>query len=160
MNCSIHRKVLPFVFCCWSFFTWGQLNSLTAGSDFGNVDYKVHVSVGQIFGSYKEAKPLVQEGVLAVLIELMDQVALIPISERLHISPNPFDDELTIDFLSNFWEDVHVDIYSLTGALEQSVTMQNPNVIIKLGFLPQGVYLLHLRMAGQPDYVQKIVKYN
>lgn len=160
MKLAIPRKVLPFILSCWSFFAWGQLNSLTAGSDFGNPSYQVHVSVGQIFGSYKEVKPLVQEGVLAVLIELMDQVAQLPIQERLHISPNPFTESITIDFLANFWDDVHVDIYSLNGVLERSITMQNPNVQIKLDFLPVGIYMLRLRMAGQADYVQKIVKTN
>ncbi len=160
MHLPIPRRILFLLFSCWSFFALGQLNSLTAGNDFESLDYRVHVSVGQIFVSYKEAKPLVQEGVLAVLIELMDQVGQLPLKERLHISPNPFTDQITIDFLSNFWDDVHVEVYSLQGVLMQSTTMQNPNVQIKLDLLPVGIYMLRLRMAGQADYVQKIVKTN
>jgi hypothetical protein len=154
------RHFIGVLFCIVSLGVHGQQNSYTSGSDFNSQKYQVHVSVGQVFGSYKESKPLVQEGVLSVLIELMDLLEELPIEDRIHLFPNPFSEDLIIEYMANFWSDIHLDIYTNTGLWVEKYTLQNPMGRIRLGHLPEGTYMMRIQIPGQLDYVRKIVKIN
>jgi hypothetical protein len=136
-----------------------QQNSFTSGSDFANPNYQVHVSVGQVFGSYKDTKPLVQEGVLSILIELMVLQLEPDLQSRFQISPNPFTDVVSLSaFISIKRYPLQVDIYSFVGTLLESQWMYGCVTPVSLDHLRMGTYFVRIQVPGQEDFIQKIIK--
>jgi hypothetical protein len=136
-----------------------QQNSFTSGSDFASQNYHVHVSVGQVFGSYKDTKPLVQEGVLSILIELMVLQLEPGLQSRFQISPNPFTDVVSLSaFISIERYPLQVDIYSFVGTLLESQWMNGCVTPVSLAHLRMGTYFVRIHVPGQEDFIQKIIK--
>ncbi len=143
----------------WS--SHGQQNSFSAGSDFVTTNYQVHVSVGQVFGSFQYTTPQVEEGVLAALIELLVLATNPPSERRFGIFPNPFTDVIQLTSnISSVAQLVEVEVYSMTGVQVDSRYLYESTSQMSLAHLKAGTYLVRIRVPGQEDYIQKIVKAN
>ena len=140
----------------WS--SHGQQNSFSAGSDFVTTNYQVHVSVGQVFGSFQYTTPQVEEGVLTALIELLVNP---PAMRRFGIFPNPFTDVIQLTSNTSLVSQlIQVEVYTMTGVLVQSRYLYESTSQVSLVHLKAGTYLVRIRVPGQEDYIQKIVKAN
>ena len=138
-----------------------QQNSFSAGSDFASTNYQVHVSVGQVFVSYKETQPLVQEGVLSILIELMVLQLAPNVENRFGISPNPFINAVSLSAnMPGVAFPLQVNIFSLTGMFVETQWMYGNVTHFDWGHLGVGTYFIRVQVPGQLDYVQKIIKSN
>jgi hypothetical protein len=138
----------------------GQQYSFTSGSDLYSAQYQVHVSLGQIFGTFQVKNPIVEPGVLSVLSELMILEKSPELANSIRISPNPFLDELTIESELVLPLGGQLDIYTNQGILVETCRLNTTKLRMALGHLDAGVYLIRVQIFGKLDYVQKIIKMN
>lgn len=148
-----------FVFMVAGFFSVrGQQSSYSSGSDFFNAQFQVHVSIGQVFGSFQVPGKLLDEGILSVLSELLILEKKSSLDNSIQIGPNPFSDEIKIVAQIEPWVTGEVEVYTNQGTLVNTFQMYESTCRISLGYVPSGVYLMRIRIMGQVDYVQKIIK--
>ncbi len=138
----------------------GQQTSFTSGSDFYSAQHQVHVSLGQIFGTFQVKSPLLETGVLSVLSELMILEKSTELANSIRISPNPFLDELTIESELILPLGGQLDLYTNQGILVESRRLNTTKLSMALGHLDSGVYLIRVQVFGKLDFVQKIIKMN
>jgi hypothetical protein len=136
----------------------GQQSSYSSGSDFFDAQFQVHVSIGQVFGSIEVPNGLLSTGVLSVLSELLVLEKKSFLDNSIQISPNPFSTEFKIVAQMDPWVAGQVEIYTNHGTLVDTFQMYQSTCRIALGYVPSGIYLVRIRILGQVDYVQKIIK--
>lgn len=136
-----------------------QQFSYSAGSDFSNSQYQVHVSVGQVFKSFSTGPLIIDEGLFSVLLELL-VLETGNNDQEIRLYPNPVRDELVFEAPLDPGVSGVVEIYSFQGVLVESFAMSVPMIRMALGHLAAGSYLFRMRISGRTDYVQKIIKMN
>ena len=141
-----------------------QQYSYSAGSDFNMSGHIVHVSVGQPFVTYKESNPMMEEGILSVLLELylsQQPLAQEPLTEPLlQLFPNPFKDQIKVQFERNLFSQIDAEVYDLQGILVSTFFISDPNQVLPLHGLQNGTYFIRFRGMGPKDIVRKITKIN
>lgn len=152
------RLVLLFILFGFS-TAKAQQYSYSAGSDFSNSQYQVHVSIGQVFKSFSTSPLILDEGLFSVLVELL-VLETRNTDQEIRLYPNPVRDELVIEAPLDLGVSGEVEIYSYQGVLVESFAMTVPKIRMALGHLIAGSYLFRIRISGRTDYVQKIIKLN
>lgn len=137
-----------------------QQFSFSSGSDLKSATIQVHVSVGQLFGSFQISKPSFQEGALSILLNSTSLDETASLEKLIHIFPNPASNLLKIESDIFPWLVSSATIYSLQGNLVETYPIADPQTQISIGHLPDGAYILRLSMPGQEDFVHKLVKIN
>jgi hypothetical protein len=148
------------VLFCNSFLGNAQQFSFSSGSDFRSNTHQVHVSVGQLFGSFQLSNSSFQEGALSILLNAtsLDEVA--SLEKLIHIYPNPTTNFVKIESDIFPWLTSSASIYTIQGILVDSYPIHDPQSQISLSHLPDGAYVLRLSIPGQEDYFHKILKIN
>ena len=150
---------LSWLIIC-SFAIKAQQFSFSSGSDLKSTTIQVHVSVGQLFGSFQLAKSSFQEGALSILLNTTKLDETISLEKLIHIFPNPASSLLKIESDIFPWLVSSISIYSLQGNLVETYPIVDPQTQISIRHLPDGAYILRLSMPGENDFVHKIVKSN
>lgn len=143
-----------------SFLIKAQQFSFSSGSDLKSATIQVHVSVGQLFGSFQLSKPSFQEGSLSILMNSTSLDESASLEKLVNIYPNPASSLLKIESDIFPWLVSSISIYSLQGNLVETYPIVDPQSQISISHLPDGVYILRLSMPGENDFVHKIVKSN
>jgi len=152
-------SICSFFICCFlvARISISQNSVFSTGSDFNAQSYQVHVVIGEPFSSFVIPAPTVQEGVLAVLMEMVLVHALSNDAE-VQIFPNPFIDQIDIRFSSNNWSLMEAEIYSMSGELIQSFRIPHSHIKVPLASLKNGTYFIRFHGHGQREFVYKILK--
>jgi hypothetical protein len=137
-----------------------QQIAYTSGSDFTSNQFRVQVSIGQVFNSFQLAKPLIDEGVFSILAELLELENFEQNDDLIHVSPNPFSDVLMIEAQAYPWKVALGEIYTNQGVFVESLVLTEPSSRYSLRHLPQGVYFLRLYVPGRTNFIHKIIKQN
>lgn len=137
-----------------------QQYSYSAGSDFSNSQYKIHVSIGQVFKSVTTGPFTIDEGLFSESIELLILESSSKVDQQIRLYPNPIKDELFIEAPIDLGVLGSMEIYSFQGVLVESFALSVPKMRMALGHLIAGSYVLRIRISGRTDYVQKIIKLN
>lgn len=74
-----------------------------------------------------------------------------------HISPNPFNKFVKVNFDPSFGQDVNLEVLNLHGAIVHSKSSILNNEPINLGFLPSGSYVIKLVSGSKYESI-KVVK--
>lgn len=76
------------------------------------------------------------------------------------IGPNPFGNQLTLNFIKTVQEDYTVAIHDVTGRklVERSFSAGQQNVSIETGKLVPNVYILKITLDNGIQYTQKLIK--
>ncbi|MFI5151465.1 MAG: T9SS type A sorting domain-containing protein [Bacteroidia bacterium] len=87
-------------------------------------------------------------------------------SEQIYIMPNPFKDEITIEYNLSTYSDVEIELYSMVGRRISTFTKRNqvPGIhrsTLNLGSygVPEGIYVLKITTQGKV-FSKRIVKIN
>ncbi len=75
----------------------------------------------------------------------------------INIYPNPFKNELTIDFSNNEKENIEIFVYTSFGKLIYTTKLSKNNFILKRNNLPIGIYLLVITSENQTLATKKII---
>ena len=137
-----------------------QQFSFSSGSDISSNAIQVHVSIGQLFGSFQLSKPSFQEGVFSILMNSTDLDEDVSLEKLVHIYPNPATHLLKIESDIFPWLASSASIYSLQGILLDTYLIADPQTQISISNLPAGIFILRLSIPGQEDFVHKLVKIN
>ena len=94
--------------------------------------------------------------------EELENVTGEEIVASMHVFPNPFSNQLTIDFVSKHdLANVDVNIYDLSGKVlintQVDLSMGSNQIPMDVSTLPKGTYLVHINNGVNSQYA-KIVK--
>ena len=100
-----------------------------------------------------------------VIEEEIEETDLEALASSLNIYPNPFSNQLTIDFVSDVNEEnIRISIYDLTGKVvlqTQTDVVEGSNKIpMDVSALPKGTYLVRFDNENDSQYAKIIKAYD
>lgn len=136
---------------------FSQVGFFAAVDDHVQLGFQVHVTIGDPLVSMSSPSMKMQEGILAVLIEILagNNPSTDP---EIQLYPNPFWDDVEIRVKSPRWSLMEAEIYSLSGELVYHFNVPSDITKVPLGGLKTGTYLIRFHGYGIKDFVYKIFK--
>ncbi len=74
------------------------------------------------------------------------------------IFPNPANDNVTVRFQQNIFDELRINDLSGRNLMTQSVSSQEPSITISLKALPKGIYFITLKEKTTTSITKKIIK--
>jgi hypothetical protein len=151
--------LLTFSIFCFlgSFLSKSQNSIFSSGSNFNVLSYQVQVTIGEPLSSFVIPNPIIQDGILSVLIEifLSNDLSKEP---DVNVFPNPFVHDIEIQFKSRILMPLDAGIYTMSGELIHTFIISDSHLTIPLSFLRNGTYFIRIYGYGRRDTVFKILK--
>lgn len=156
----MHLKNLVFIFL--SFFSNAQLHHSSISSqsiNYQNSEISVMQTIGQTspIGNFNTSNTLLVQGFQHPLIATF--LTERNIEFKISTYPNPFDNELNIEFLNQNVNQAEFNLYDTSGRFIKSLYKMNFNNITKLDLhgLSSAEYILNIK-ANQKNHSLKVIK--
>ena len=136
--------------------TFGIKQQYYAGENFG----QIYVATSHGRGMFKSGSFVPRND--DVIEEEIEETDLEALASSMNIYPNPFSNQLTIDFVSDVNEEnIRIGIYDLTGKVvlqtETDVVEGSNKIPMDVSALPKGTYLVRFDNENDSQYA-KIIK--